>query len=142
MYRHILVAIDGSELSTPAVHHAVGLAGSLGAKLSGVYVVAPYGGVGSTAIASMRGFKQAVRKEAHRALAAFHAAARAHQVTARGTSVVGGEPWQTILLTARARKCDLIVMASHGRGGLAGLLLGSETSKVLTHSTIPVLVCR
>jgi len=142
MYRHILVAIDGSELSAPAVHHAVGLASSLGAKLSAVYVVAPYGGASAAAIASMHGFKQAVRRDAQRALAAFHSVARAHGVAAKGSSVVGGEPWQTILLTARARKCDLIVMASHGRGGLAGLLLGSETAKVLTHSKIPVLVCR
>jgi nucleotide-binding universal stress UspA family protein len=51
-------------------------------------------------------------------------------------------PWEAIIRTAGARKCDLIVMASHGRRGLAGLLLGSETQKVLTHSKIPVLVCR
>jgi nucleotide-binding universal stress UspA family protein len=51
-------------------------------------------------------------------------------------------PWEGILRAARSRKCDLIVMASHGRRGLAGLLLGSETTKVLTHSKTPVLVCR
>jgi len=63
-------------------------------------------------------------------------------VTATASSVLGGEPWRVILRVARTRKCDLIVMASHGRRGIAGLLLGSETTKVLTHSKIPVLVCR
>ena len=51
-------------------------------------------------------------------------------------------PWEGVIRAAKAKKCDLIVMASHGRHGLAGLLLGSETAKVLTHSKIPVLVCR
>ena len=56
--------------------------------------------------------------------------------------VINAQPWSAIINTARSRKCDLVVMASHGRRGLAGLLLGSETTKVLTHSKIPVLVCR
>jgi nucleotide-binding universal stress UspA family protein len=56
--------------------------------------------------------------------------------------VGSGAPWEGILKTAKARRADLVVMASHGRGSLSGLLLGSETTKVLTHSKIPVLVCR
>ena len=56
--------------------------------------------------------------------------------------ITDSEPWQGIIDAARSKKCDLIVMASHGRRGLAGLLLGSETTKVLTHSKTPVLVCR
>ena len=56
--------------------------------------------------------------------------------------LIADTPWEGIIRTAKAKKCDLIVMASHGRRGLAGLLLGSETTKVLTHSKIPVLVCR
>ena len=59
-----------------------------------------------------------------------------------GVKTTGGEPWSAIVKTARSRKCDLIVMASHGRRGLSGFLLGSETTKVLTHSKVPVLVCR
>jgi nucleotide-binding universal stress UspA family protein len=55
---------------------------------------------------------------------------------------VADQPWEGILKAARGKRCDLIVMASHGRRGIAGLLLGSETTKVLTHSKIPVLVCR
>ena len=56
--------------------------------------------------------------------------------------VTGDQPWQAIIQAARSKKCDAIVMASHGRRGLAGVLLGSETVKVLTHSKVPVLVCR
>jgi nucleotide-binding universal stress UspA family protein len=141
VYKHILVATDGSALSAPAIRTAVALAKSLGAKLTAICVVAPYAG-GMSALSLLKGYQQAVQKEARRALAAFNAEARARGVAARALSVVGGEPWQTILLAARRRKCDLIVMASHGRSGLGGLLLGSETTKVLTHSKIPVLVCR
>ncbi len=142
VYRHILVATDGSPHSTPAIRAAAGLAKSLGAALSAIYVVAPYSHAATGAIAALKGFREAARKDARNALRAFHAEARRQGVAADSTSAVGGEPWQAILLAARRRKCDLIVMASHGRRGLAGLLLGSETAKVLTHSKIPVLVCR
>jgi len=141
MYRHILVATDGSALSGRAIRQGVSLAKALGARLTAVAVIAPYA-PGNTALAALRGFSVAVRKEARRALAAFNAEARAQAVPATATSVVGGEPWKAILRAARSRKCDLIVMASHGRAGLSGVLLGSETTKVLTHSAIPVLVCR
>ena len=143
MVRHILVATDGSRFSAPALRMAAALAKALGANLTGLYVVAPYFPArGGSAYASMSGFRRAVDTEAKRALGAFSAQARAHGVKATALPVVGGEPWQAILRAARARKCDLVVMASHGRRGLAGLILGSETTKVLTHSKIPVLVCR
>ena len=143
MYRHILVPTDGSRFSAPAIRMAAALAKALGANLTGLYVVAPYFPArGGSAYASMSGFRRAVETEAKRALAAFSAQARARGVKATALPVVGGEPWQAILRAARARKCDLVVMASHGRRGLAGLILGSETTKVLTHSKIPVLVCR
>lgn len=143
MVRHILVPTDGSRFSAPAVRMAAGLAKALGARLTGLHVVAPYFPADSgKAYASLSGFRRAVQKEARHALAVFSAEARSRGVKATALSVVGGEPWQAVLRAARARKCDLIVMASHGRRGLAGLILGSETSKVLTHSKIPVLVCR
>ena len=143
MYRHILVATDGSRFSAPAVRAAAELAKALGAKLTGLHVGAPYFPVASgRAYASLSGFRRAVAKQASHALAAFNAAARSRGVAAASSSVIGGEPWQAILRAARARQCDLIVMASHGRRGLAGVILGSETRKVLTHSKIPVLVCR
>jgi nucleotide-binding universal stress UspA family protein len=143
MYRHILVPTDGSRFSGRAIRMAADLAQAFGAKLTGLYVVAPYFPAHSgQGYASMSGFRHAVEKEAKHALAAFSAEARARGVAATTVSVVGGEPWQAVLRAARAKKCDLIVMASHGRRGLAGLILGSETTKVLTHSKIPVLVCR
>ena len=141
LYRHILIATDGSELSGRAIRHGVSLAKALHARLTAIAVIAPYTPE-NTAIASLRGFSAAVRKEAWHALASFNAEARTQGVMASATSVVGGEPWKAILRTARSRKCDLIVMASHGRSGIAGVLLGSETAKLLTHSTIPVLICR
>lgn len=143
MPRHILVATDGSRFSAPAIRIAAALARTLGAKLTGLYVVAPYFPARSgSPYASMSGFRRAVEQEGKRALAAFSAQARKHGVKATALAVVGGEPWRAILRAARTRKCDLIVMASHGRRGLAALLLGSETTKVLTHSKVPVLVCR
>ena len=143
VYRHILVATDGSRRSAPAIRIAARLAKSLGAKLTGLHVVAPYFPARSGAeYASLAGFRRSVAQEARRALAAFSAEARAQAVAATASSVLGGEPWRVILRTARTRKCDLIVMASHGRRGLAALVLGSETTKVLSHSKIPVLVCR
>jgi nucleotide-binding universal stress UspA family protein len=141
MYRHILVATDGSELSGRAIRQGVSLAKALHARLTAIAVIAPYT-PGNTAIASLRGFSAAVGKEARRALASFNAEARAQGVMASATTVVGGEPWKAILRTARSRKCDLVVMASHGRSGIAGVLLGSETARLLTHCKVPVLVCR
>jgi len=119
------------------------MAKALGAKLTGLHVVAPYFPPRSGAeYASLGGFRRSVAQAAKGALGAFNAEARARGLPATATSVLGGEPWQVILRCARSRKCDLIVMASHGRRGLAALVLGSETTKVLSHSKIPVLVCR
>jgi len=142
MYERILVATDGSALSTPAIRAAVGLAKTLNAKLTAIYVVAPFAEGAMTSISMLKGYRRELQKDARRALAEFDAEARAQGVDAKSSYVAGRAPWQAILLAARERKCDLIVMASHGRGGLSGLLLGSETAKVLTHSKIPVLVCR
>jgi nucleotide-binding universal stress UspA family protein len=141
VYKHILVATDGSRLSLPATLQAIGLAKALGARLSAITVVAAYA-PDANALSALRGFSEAARTEARRALKAFDAEARAQGVPATTSSLVGGEPWKAILLAARARKCDLIVMGSHGRGGLTGVLLGSEVTKVLTLSSLPVLVCR
>jgi nucleotide-binding universal stress UspA family protein len=142
MYRHLLVATDGSPFSARAIRTAIALAKTMQAKLTGLYVVAPYFEGDDSSIAGRADFERAVRRDAQRHLAAFDAAARRAGITATATSAFGGQPWKAILKTARARRCDLIVMASHGRSGLAALLLGSQTTKVLTHSRKPVLVCR
>jgi nucleotide-binding universal stress UspA family protein len=75
-------------------------------------------------------------------MAKVEALAKAARVRCEVVLVTGETPWQAIIAAARRRRCDVILMGSHGRGGFAAVVLGSETTKVLTHSKIPVLVCR
>ena len=147
MYKHILVPTDGSKLSAKAIRAAARLAGLCQAKLTGLYVIAPdlppvyvegamYGGL------SARNYKELKEKEAKKALALVDIEAQTSGLQASTMSLTADQPWKAMIGAARSKKCDLIVMASHGRRGLSGLLLGSETAKVLTHSKVPVLVCR
>jgi nucleotide-binding universal stress UspA family protein len=148
MYKHILVPTDGSRLSVKAVKAAVQLAKSMGAKVTGLYVIPPYvppmygEAVVYVPEVSPKRYKELSDKEARKALAAVEIEAQTAGVPCKAASVTADQAWQGIIRTAHAKKCDLIVMASHGRRGLTGLLLGSETTKVLTHSKTPVLVCR
>ena len=148
MFKHILVPTDGSKLSSKAIRMAVRLARDTGAKVTAVYVVAPYvpPAYGEGAIyvpgVSPKRYKALTEREAHKALAAVEVEASTSGIAYAGTTQTAFNPWEAIIRAAWTKKCDLIVMASHGRRGLAGLLLGSETTKVLTHSKIPVLVCR
>jgi len=148
MYKHILVPTDGSRLSARAIRAACALAQTCGAKLTGVYVVPPYvppiyaEGMIYVADLGPQRYKELMAKAARKALAVVSAEARRAGVACATAAPLAAQPWEGILKTARARRCDLIVMASHGRRGIAGLLLGSETTKVLTHSKTPVLVCR
>jgi nucleotide-binding universal stress UspA family protein len=148
MYSHILVCTDGSKLSLKAIRAAASLAKALDARLTGAYVGAPYTapiyseGMIYAANVSRAQYQKAVDRAGRKALEAVTAAAKGAGRTAATTVVTANMPWQGILKAAQAKRCDLIVMASHGRRGLAGLLLGSETVKVLTHSKVPVLVCR
>ncbi|OFZ89810.1 MAG: hypothetical protein A2W21_02995 [Betaproteobacteria bacterium RBG_16_66_20] len=148
MYKHILVSTDGSKLSGKAIRTAVKLADATGAKVTGVYVIAPfiapaYGeGVMYMPAVSPARYKQITEREARKALAAVEIEARTGGVQYATTMLTADNPWEGIIRAAKAKRADLIVMASHGRRGLAGLVLGSETTKVLTHSKVPVLVCR
>jgi nucleotide-binding universal stress UspA family protein len=148
MYKHILVPTDGSRLSAKAVKAAAALAKQFGARLTGVYVIPPYVPpmYGEAAIyvpeITPRRYRELSEKEAAKALAVVEREARSVQVACKTAWLTDDQPWQGIVRSARKKKCDLIVMASHGRRGLSGLLLGSETTKVLTHSKVPVLVCR
>ena len=148
MYKHLLISTDGSKLSGKAIRTAVRLAGALGARVTGVYVNAPYfpavygEGMVYAPQLSPRRYKEITEREARKALAAIEIEARTAGAEYGGAMVTANNPWEGIIRTAKAKKCDLIVMASHGRRGLAGMVLGSETTKVLTHSKIPVLVCR
>jgi len=148
MFRHILVSTDGSKLSGKAIRTAVRLAGTTGAKLTGAFVMAPYmppaygEGVMYSQVISPKRYKEIMEKAARKALAAVEVEAGAAGVAYGSAMLTANNPWEGIIRAAKSKKCDLIVMASHGRRGLAGLVLGSETTKVLTHSKIPVLVCR
>jgi nucleotide-binding universal stress UspA family protein len=149
MYRNILVPTDGSPLSLKAAKAAIALAKALRARITVVYVIPPYppppedDGMFLYAESFSQGdYAKRTQKHAQSILAKVDAAARTARVSCASLYVTGAQPWKSILRTARSSKCDLIAMASHGRRGLAALLLGSETTKVLTHSKIPVLVCR
>ena len=147
MYRHILVPTDGSKLSAKAIRTAARLAKLCGAKLTGLYVIpsyiAPVHAEGMTyGMISPRSYKELTGKEAKKALAVVEIEAQTSGVDVSKISLTADQPWRAIIGTARSKRCDLIVMASHGRRGLSALLLGSETAKVLTHSKTPVLVCR
>ena len=146
MYRHILVPTDGSRLSAKAIRAAARLAKICGARLTGLTVMPPnpmpiYAESVSYGIAP-RNYREIREKAAKKALAVVTIEAETSGVQASTLSLTADQPWRAIIGTARARRCDLIVMASHGRSGLSALLLGSETAKVLTHSKVPVLVCR
>ena len=148
MYKHILVPTDGSKLSLKAAKEAAALAKALKAKITAVYVIEPFMPPLMVEGAVLPGpfnaeqYNEAAGKTAADALRKVQQAAEAQKVPCTGVSTTHAQPWEGILKTAKAKKCDVIVMGSHGRGALAGMLLGSETSKVLTHSKTPVLVCR
>ena len=149
MYRHILVPTDGSKLSTRAAKAAARLARQHKARITALYAIAPfrpaiYGidAIAYSAVYTREDYDAGMRKAADQALGKVRAAAQAEKVPFTGISVIEGHPWEAIVNAARRKKCDLIVMASHGRRGVEGLLLGSETQKVLTHTKTPVLVCR
>ena len=146
-YRNILVASDGSKLSLKAATHAIALAKAIGARLTGFHASPDYPlpvyaeGVVFEAVPRKEYVAQC-RKEADKILEVIAARAKAVDVPFTGTSAISSSPWEAILAAARKEKCDAIVMASHGRRGVAALVLGSETQKVLTHSRLPVLVVR
>ena len=149
MYKHILVPTDGSALSLKAAREAAALASKLKAKVTAVHVIPPYmppmpseGMIPYPEMLSPEAYRKATEKQANAALAKIAKVVAAHKVGCDTFFLTHDRAWQGIIKAAQAKKCDLIVMASHGRSGLAGVLLGSETTKVLTHSKTPVLVCR
>ena len=147
MYAHLLVPTDGSKLSDKAVSHAIALAQALHAKVSFFYASPDYpmpayaDGVVYEPI-SRKEYKQLARKEADAVLARATSRAEAAGLDFACVQTIASSPWEAILKAAKSTKCDVIVMASHGRSGLSAMLLGSETQKVLTHSKLPVLVVR
>jgi nucleotide-binding universal stress UspA family protein len=148
MYKHILVPTDGSKLSAKAVKQAERFAKSVGAKMTALHVSHEYRSLmdeGFTLPAFntfKKRFDERNAKRSHALLDDVKTSADKAGVSCDCVAVVNDLPYDAIIKQARKGKCDLIMMASHGRRGLSSLLLGSETSKVLTHSDIPVLVVR
>jgi nucleotide-binding universal stress UspA family protein len=145
LYKNILIPTDGSDLAAKAVEHGVLLAREIGAKVTAVTVSEPFHliSVAPSQIEYTRNeYKKHVDAEAARALGVVSTAAKQAGVACETLQVEHQHVYQAIIDAATSRGCDLIAMASHGRHGVAAVVLGSETVKVLTHSKIPVLVYR
>jgi nucleotide-binding universal stress UspA family protein len=150
MYKSILVATDGSTLSAGAVKQAVMLAKAIGAKLTVIhampnyetFVKERYNVLPALAAPVKKKYQEEFTAASKKILDDACAKAAAAGIECARVSVASASPYEAIIKQAAKAKCDLIMMASHGRRGLQGILLGSETQKVLTHSNIPVLVVR
>ncbi len=144
MYKRILVPTDGSDITGKAVQAAIAMAKLTGAEVFALAVKEPfpYSAVSEMQPVPPQEFLDAQDRVAGARVKAVAEAAAAAGVSCQAHSLEGLHPWEAILEHGRTQGCDLIVMASHGRRGMSALLLGSETQKVLTHSTIPVLVVR
>lgn len=147
MFKHILVPTDGSALSTDTVKKAVDFARETGAKATFFYAkpdypVAFYGEGALIDPTTPEKFAEMADKQASEILAAAQKLAAAAGVPCAVAAATSDVPYEAIINASASNGCDLIFMASHGRRGLSGLLLGSETQKVLTHSKVPVLVYR
>ena len=144
MFKRILVPTDGSDITQKAVDAAVALAKSVSAQLYTISVKEPfpYSAISEMQPTPPQEFFDAQERIAAKRVAAVVASAQATGLECRAHTVEALHPWEAIIDHAKQQECDLVVMASHGRRGVTALLLGSETQKVLTHSTIPVLVVR
>ena len=145
MYNHIVIPTDGSELSTHALDEALSLASKLGSKVTVMTVIESYRLIAFSpeqVIDTRAEYEKYAREYAAQVLAEAADKAKARGVACETAIVENEQPYEAIIAAARSRGADLIAMASHGRRGLSGLVLGSVTVKVLTHSTVPVLVYR
>jgi len=145
MYKHILIPTDGSPLSEEAVRQGMALAKSLGAKTTVITVSPKFHTLAvepGMVIATPKEYERECEAVAAKVLGTAEGVASESKVGFRALYVVHDHPYAAIIEGVHTNHCDLICMASHGRKGLSALILGSETTKVLTHSKIPVLVCR
>ncbi|NQD38360.1 universal stress protein [Permianibacter sp. IMCC34836] len=148
MFKHILVPIDGSDMSQATVQRALAFAKEAAARISFYHaqpafvppVIAGEGVIIDAGAQQL--FAEARAQESKLLLARAATLAQQAGVSSDGFSDISDSPWQGIIAAAKKQGCDLIFMASHGRRGVSALLLGSETQKVLTHCAIPVLVYR
>jgi nucleotide-binding universal stress UspA family protein len=145
MYKRILLPTDGTEFCERAIRHGIGLAKVVQAKVIGVTVTQPLHSALPRSLIP-RNLADTIHSEtvklAEEKLAVIKRLALEAGVQVETVRQSSDHPWEAIARTAKDKQCDLIVMASHGRRGLSAVVLGSETQKVLTHSTVPVLVVR
>lgn len=147
MFKHLLLPTDGSKLSSKAVKMGIDFAKRTKARVTAIHVVPQFtlmvdDGITMLSPALKKRFEDEGRARAQKMLNDVAKQARSRGVRCTTLCVASDLPYQEIIGTARKKKCDVILMASHGRRGLSSLLLGSETAKVLLHSKIPVLVVR
>jgi len=147
MYKRILLPTDGSPVSRKAVKQGVAFAKSIGARVVGFFAAEDYRAIMYTeympaAMLSQEEFEAQAKRAADKQLAFVQKAAEAAGLSYESYWMISIAPWEAIIEAAKKKKCDLIFMGSHGRTGLAGIVLGSTTVKVLTHSKVPVLVTR
>jgi nucleotide-binding universal stress UspA family protein len=147
MYRHFLIPTDGSELAERGVSQGLALAKSLGAKVSVIFAVEPFGELvkfsqSALAAQELAKYVEWRKEQATSTLERAKNAAKDAGVSCETIQVESGHPHQAIIAAAKDKGCDLIVMSSHGRSGLSKLLIGSVTNKVLTLAETPVLVCQ
>jgi nucleotide-binding universal stress UspA family protein len=155
MFKHILLPTDGSPLSEVAVKKGLQFAKSIGARVTGLYVIAPFSflwrsdetvtprpWVTSEKTGAKEEYEKTSQTQAQNYLSVISNAAKQEGIICDGVSETNAHPYAAIVEAAEKRGCDLIMMASHGRRGVQGVLIGSETTKVLTHSKVPVLVLR
>ena len=144
MYQRILVPTDGSDVTAKAIETAVSLAKVLGARIETLSVKEPfpYSAISEIQPIAPQEYFDAQERIAQRRVQQVVAACAAAGLGCEAHTAEALHPYEAIIAHAGQRGCDLIVMASHGRRGMSALLLGSETQKLLTHTTIPVLVVR
>jgi nucleotide-binding universal stress UspA family protein len=146
MYEHLLVPVDGSELSNKAIEHAIGLAKMLGASITGVTVEPPLPvlvveqAAVAYDVATFQEHEKRCEAHAREILEAFADKARHAAVPFDGQFLITDDVQQAIVDTAKKKGCDLIVMATHGRHGLDALIHGSLAKSVLAHSEVPLLI--
>jgi nucleotide-binding universal stress UspA family protein len=143
-YKHILIPTDGWEVARKAIPAGIALAKALGAKVTGITVTVPFSLFMDPYMLTDTSdtYNKRTAAVSEKYLARVKDAAAAAGVSCNVIHAEHEQPYQAIIDAAKKNGCDLIVMASHGRRGFSALVLGSETVKVLTHSTIPVLVYR
>ncbi|BEP92302.1 universal stress protein [Acidovorax sp. sif1233] len=145
MYKHILMPSDGTALSEAAILRGMRFAREAHAKVTGFYALPEFHALAyHTAMLehTRKSQEDQARARAEEVLNYIRETAAQYSVPCDTLTSISDHPYEAIIDAAHAQGCDLILMASHGRRGLQGILLGSETLKVLTHSKIPVLVHR